>query len=144
MLASVSNIGDIKLWGVEGDSARGELPGPELGSNAVAFSPDGKTLAVAGSNEIKLFDFPSQRERQAVEIPGWLHAMTFTNRGRFLVLSALSQPSDTAKLWDVATKDTISTLQHHHTVRSIALSANARRLATAADGGQISIWEAHD
>jgi len=142
MLASVSAVGGIKLWGVERDRARGELPGPELGSNAVAFSPDGKTLAVAGNNEIKLFDFPSQRERQAVEIPGWMHAMTFTNRGRFLVLSALSQPSDTAKLWDVATKDTISTLQHDHTVRSIALSADARRLATAADGGQISIWEA--
>ncbi len=142
MLASVSTVGRIKLWGVERDSARGELPGPELGSNAVAFSPDGKTLAVAGNNELKLFDFPSQRERQVVEIPGWLHAMTFTERGRFLVLSALSQPSHTAKLWDVATKDTISTLQHDHTVRSIALSANARRLVTAADGGQISIWEA--
>ena len=87
MLASVSTVGGIKLWGVERDRARGELPGPEMGSNAVAFSPDGKTLAVAGNNEIKLFDFPSQRERQAVEIPGWLHAMTFTNRGRFLVLS---------------------------------------------------------
>ena len=144
LLASVSTIGDIKLWGVERDSARGELPGPELGSNAVAFSRDGKTLAVAGNNELKLFDFPAQRERQVVEIPGWLHAMTFTEHGRFLVLSALSQPSHTAKLWDVESKATISTLQHDQTVRSIALSGNARRLATAADGGQISIWEAND
>ena len=144
LLASVSTVGAIKLWDVERDRARGELPGPELGSNAVAFSPDGKTLAVAGNNELKLFDFPSRRERQTVEIPGWLHAMTFTENGRFLVLSALSQPSHTAKLWDVETKQAISTLQHDHTVRSIALSANARRLATAADGGQISIWEAQD
>ncbi len=144
LLASVSTVGGVRLWGVERDSERGELPGPELGSNAVAFSPDGKTLAVAGNNELKLFDFPSRRERQVVEIPGWLHAMTFTEKRRFLVLSALSQPSHTAKLWDVETKHTISTLQHDHTVRSIALSANARRLATAADGGQISIWEAQD
>ena len=144
LLASVSTLGAIRLWGVERDSARGVLPGPQLGSNAVAFSPDGKTLAVAGNNEIKLFDFPSQRERKVVEIPGWLHAMTFTEQGRFLVLSALSQPSHTAKLWDVETQHTISTLQHDRTVRSIALSANARRLATAADGGQVSIWEAHD
>ncbi len=68
--------------------------------------------------------------------------MTFTDDGRVLVLSALSQPAQVAKLWDVATQETLSTLYHGETVRSIALSADAHRIATAADGGQVSIWDA--
>ena len=68
--------------------------------------------------------------------------MTFTDDGRFLVLSALSQPAEIAKLWDVVTQETLSTLHHRDTVRSIALSADAQRIATAADGGQVSIWDA--
>ena len=39
-------------------------------------------------------------------------------------------------------QETLSTLHHHDTVRSIALSADAQRIATAADGGQVSIWDA--
>ena len=142
LLASVSTSGDVRLWGVDDESVRGALSGPELGSNAVVFSPDGKTLAIAGNNELKLFDYPSRRARNVIEIPGWLHTMTFTDDGRFLVLSALSQPAEIAKLWDVVTQKTISTLHHRDTVRSIALSADAQRIATAADGGQVSIWDA--
>ncbi len=142
LLASVSTAGDVRLWGVDDESARGALNGPELGSNAVVFSPDGKTLAIAGNNELKLFDYPSRRPQNVIEIPGWLHAMTFTDDGRFPVLSALSRPAEIAKLWDVATQETLSTLHHRETVRSIALSADAQRIATAADGGQVSIWDA--
>ena len=43
----------MRLWGVDDEEARGALNGPELGSNAVVFSPDGKTPAIAGNNEFK-------------------------------------------------------------------------------------------
>ena len=90
LLASVSTSGDVRLWGVDEERAQGALNGPEIGSNAVVFSPDGKTLAIAGNNQLKLFDYPSRRPRNVIEIPGWLHAMTFTDDGRFLVLLSLA------------------------------------------------------
>ncbi len=52
---------------------------------AVAFSPDGACLAVAGPAGVKLFDAADGRERWCTEMPGDFSRVSFTGDGRKIV-----------------------------------------------------------
>ncbi len=131
----------VRLWPL-GDSGRPErMEGLEQGASAVAFSPDGQSLAVAGSNRVKLMDVEKRRQLQETYLPGWRYAITFTNRGECLALSAQSATPEAIKLWEISRLEPLATLRHPGTVRSVAISHDGTRLAAGTDSGNISVWE---
>ena len=131
----------VRLWSL-GDSGRPErMEGLEQGASAVAFSPDGQSLAVAGGNRVKLMDVEKRRQLQETYLPGWRYAITFTNRGECLALSAQSATPEAIKLWEISRLEPLATLRHPGTVRSVAISHDGTRLAAGTDSGNISVWE---
>ena len=65
----------------------------------MAFEPDGKTLAVGGSDSIRFYDVPSGRERSWVASP-WVRSLAYSTDGRTLTAGLRYLPG--LQLWDTA------------------------------------------
>jgi WD40 repeat protein len=92
---------EIRLWDAASGAARGIVPGPVQGVNALVFSPDGSMLAIAGEAGTTTFwDVARQRGAGAVAAPrGSLQAAAFSGDGRVL----LTGGSDgVVRHWNVA------------------------------------------
>ena len=108
---------------------------------ALAYSPDGATLATAGEDgEVKLWDTAGGRER--VTLTGhsdMVNALAFSPAGRTLATASLDA---TVKLWDVFTHRERATLQGHSDgVSSLAFAPRGRQLATGSYDGSVRLWE---
>lgn len=67
--------------------------------NALAFAPDGKTLAVGCSDSIRLYDVPTGRERGGIPCP-WVRSLAYSADGRTLAAGLRYQPG--LRLWNTA------------------------------------------
>jgi WD40 repeat protein len=151
MLATHTGIGDftLRLWDVP---TRKELIPPLEGYGshvgAIAFSADGRRLAVPRSNasEVTLWNTSDLRDRHA-ERPiatlradsGRFHAVAFSPPdGRIL---ATGSSDTTIKLWDLATNaERITMTGHTSDVYSVAFSPDGRTLASGGRDGTVRLW----
>ena len=113
----------------------------EGGVHALAFSPDGKTLASAGGDDaVRLWEISTGAElHRLTKHHHGVFGLSFTGDGRTL---ALGSGDHTVRLWDLATGQESRMLAgHHHGVRALALSPDDRVLAAAGTGDMIHLWD---
>jgi WD40 repeat protein/beta-lactamase regulating signal transducer with metallopeptidase domain len=171
-LATASEDKTIKLWDVTSILGRTDLKSvPQLNAQAtlkghaskvtaVAFAPDGKTLATGGadqqlgvSGEVLLWDLstlggrtdlksvPPLTPRSSLKGPiQGLWCLAFSPDGKFLVTGATSEPA--LKVWDVATGEERLALRAASTsyIRCLAFSADGKMLATGHGDGVVGLW----
>jgi RNA polymerase sigma factor (sigma-70 family) len=141
-----------KVWDVETGkelATFGEHPGWVV---AVAFSPDGKTVAAGSpgkqSQVVKLWDLATGKERATLEGPvGAYNSLAFSPDGSILAVAGPgggnSEKADSmVRLWDPATGKQITALDAHTSVWAISLgfSRDGRTLVTSGDDA-VRIWE---
>ena len=153
-LASGSDDNTIRLWNVDtGETERiltghaGEFEGIDNGPSSVegvksvAFSPDGKTLASGGGdNVIHLWDMDTgKRKMTLVGHTHWVFSLAFSPDGK--TLASGSVDSD-IRLWDPHTGQHKKTLTGHGDwVRSIAFSPDGKTLVSGSDDGSVLLWK---
>ena len=116
-------------------------PSSVEGVKSVAFSPDGKTLASGGGdNVIHLWDIDTgEINRTLIGHTHWVFSLAFSPDGK--ILASGSVDSD-IRLWDPHTGEHKKTLTGHTAwVRSIAFSPDGKTLVSGSDDGTVLIWE---
>jgi WD40 repeat protein len=134
----------FKLWDV--DSGK-ELPGPEGQTGtvpAVAFSPDGKTVAYldATNRHLRFWDVEGKKVRSSIEAPGF-ETLAYSLDGTAL---ALGGGGGRVKVWEVATGKELHEFKADSTrVHHLRYTADGKGiLLVNFNGNSIQLWEPED
>ena len=149
-LASISRDRTVKLWDLEvpnGDALTEQRTIPlTQGAMCIAFSPEGRLLAIGQGGGIAIYDPTTGKEvypfkRTLAPVPG----LAFGPDGR-LYSSGASDP--TLKVWDAAGEKPLLTIPHEISANnSVAVSPDGRLIASGGpveEGNTqtVQIWDA--
>jgi len=152
-LASASRDGSVRLWDVATGQPRAgftfqtpfdQTLGARYWTTGVAFSPDGKTLAVGAIDGIVRLLDPStgQVQRELKGHTSWIviRGVVFSPDGKTL---ATASTDGTVRLWDPANGNEIATLdEHRFQILAISFSSDGKRLASSSDEeGLFFVWD---
>ena len=143
LLATSNGHGTVRVWNVTARRPVGLPMGSYHIVTGLALSPDGKTLAVAGSG-VQLWQ-TATGQRLGIALPAAgnrrYQAVAFSPGGTML---ATLGADGTARIWDVATQQQAGapmTVDGPGTAGgAVAFSPDGRTLATAGADGQVQLW----
>lgn len=148
-LATVSGDGKtLRLWEVATGKEVRQLRS-ELGSSALAFSPDGRILAAGGERQegaslkpspIHLWEVSTGRPLRRLE--GHLfgvEALAFSSDGKRLISGSVGGE---LRIWDPTTGENLLPRPAHESyVNSVVFSPDGKTLATGSLDGTIRLWD---
>ncbi len=144
LLASVGTDNKVNIWDpISGKPVTHFNHG--LGEAfSVAFSPDGKTLAVGGRHRVGVYNLPSgaRIERtEALRGVGTIWGLAFSPDGKLLAVG----DEIGGVLWycttDWGPATTVGQRGHRHAVTSVALSPDGRTILSASPDGTLRRWK---
>jgi WD40 repeat protein/DNA-binding SARP family transcriptional activator len=152
-VAGGTEVGDVRLWRTETGQLERIMAGHTDRVWAVAFSPDGRTLACGWKDHTvcvwDLTDAASLARGQPRALlhghTQLIHAVTFSPDGKWL---ASGSEDNTVRLWDMTHLDTPADSEPDHLVLtghqgwvwSVAFSPDGQSLASASGDGTIGLW----
>ncbi len=119
--------------------------GIALPASGVAFSPDGKTLAVGGYREVLLWDLAEGKLAQRIgggKLGTMVQAVLFSKDGKLLAAAEGTKGTDGGvKVFDVKTGQVAMDFQEPKgVIRCFALSADGKLLVAACGDGAAYVW----
>ena len=106
---------------------------------AVAFSPNGKTVASSARRTIILWDIVTKQELVRVESEDTVDTLSVSHDG---ALIASAGRDGLVKVWEVNTGQLINTFRHDAWINSIAFSPTENILASSSEDTTVKLWNA--
>ena len=143
-LATIDRPGKAQVWNIEAPDAPAIISTQK--ADAMAFSPDSATLAIASQGTIYLWKFRTEPADEPIAIPGGLRGfktvLTFAPDGTILVGSGMQGWSNPIALWDVERGRTLGILSGHtEPVETLVFSHDRRTLASGSQDGTVLLWD---
>jgi RNA polymerase sigma factor (sigma-70 family) len=158
---TVAEPGELVVFDTTGKKPPVRLKGQSVNGHRLAFSPDGKTLAVAGSlrdrsglekkpgGAVGLWDWSKGKEVELKGHKGYVRAVAFSPDGKLLASSSGIPPpkppgawKGELKLWDLTTNKEKATLEGIECdVWCVAFSPDGKTLASGNIEGVIRLWD---
>ncbi|KST65699.1 WD40 domain-containing protein [Mastigocoleus testarum] len=107
---------------------------------SVAFSPDGKLLAMGDTNgEIRLYQVSDWKQLLIYkDHTNWVVSLAFSPNGKTIASGSMDY---TVSLWDISTGQSLQTFQgHDNEVWSVAFSPDGDTLVSGSDDQTIKLW----
>jgi WD40 repeat protein len=142
-LGAVGPDGTVRIWHLSTDTLRTIRTGDENPVRSMAFSPDGRELALATihsrAEQLTLLNTATGRVRRTFDpgVGGSL-SIAFSPDGR--TLATASGDTGTVKTWDIHTGRLQHTLDAGDQAVSPAFSPDGRTLATG-EPGAVHLWD---
>ena len=147
LLASGSRDDTVKLWDVATQERIANLHTDGVWS--VSFSPDGTTLASGSAGTVILWDVRTGERIATLKghtivwrtntLLAPVRSVSFSPDGATLASGSVDS---TVKLWDVATKTEVATLQgHRDEVTSVSFSPDGTLLASGSRDNTVKLWD---
>jgi WD40 repeat protein len=164
-LVAKENGKEIRVWNVQTGREEHRLKGFKGDPNTIAFSPDGKYLAVSvtkyyredagrfikliGSSVVQVFDVRTWQMRLQLQNVGMVNSLAFEPGGRFLLIGGLIHEQEDAtpglKLWDLQSGKSASFhtggADFSQAVDSLAISPNGSLVAFKSGPDVVQVLE---
>jgi len=145
LLALVDGVGHLDIW----DVTTGHLVAPEVSFGTItnlgplAFSPDGKDLAVANTGnegQVSILQVPSERVvSELTDHTRQVNGIAYSPDGRLLATASLDS---TTRVWDAHTGLPLRLLIHPDGVNNVTFSPTSEQVATLDLAGVLRVWDA--
>ena len=108
--------------------------------NKIAYSPDGKRLAVASSIGVWIYDADSGKELDLLtKNTDWVQSIAFNPNGNIL---ASGSDDGSIRLWDTRTSTHLRTMTEHTSmITNVVFSGNGKMLASSSRDNTIQLWD---
>jgi WD40 repeat protein len=139
ILASASDDGFLQLWDSAADRELAILARDRADVTCLAFSPDGKTLALNHGRQVELWDVAARQLKQTLAgHQGVVGCLAFSPDGTIL---ASGSEDGRIKLWDLCTGQEKTTLVGHlERATSLAFTPDGKDLVSGSWDRSVRLW----
>jgi WD40 repeat protein len=131
----------VTVWDTTTGARVEEPAGDSAGGRALAYSPDGKSLACASCDQtVKVWDAATGRPVHTLGGHShWVVGVAYSPDGKTL---ASASHDRTVRLWDAATGRPVRTISAWTQALSVSFDPEGRRLAAACVDQTVRVWDA--